>query len=343
VKAREPLTTEAVSFLCRSDAYSEPTREVSVVETHMSWVFLADAHVYKLKKAVRHEGLDFSTPELRRFNCLEEVRLNQQLAPGVYLGVVALTREADGGLAIGGQGIPVDWLVHMRRLPQDRNLEAIIRGGRTWMDEPAIRGAARHLARFYRAAAPAAVTALEQRARLEAGVGGDLEALSAPRYGLPLDRIEALVGAERAFLARRAGLFDERVLAGRIVEGHGDLRPEHIWLDGEPAIIDRLEFDRTLRVLDPADELAFLVLECDRLGAPHVGEWFLEAYIQETGDEPPAALLRFYRVYRALRRATLSARHLDDPTVTDPDRFAARARRYLELVEPVTADVEGGS
>jgi aminoglycoside phosphotransferase family enzyme len=341
VSAREPITTEAMSFLRRPDAYPEPTREVSVVETHMSWVFLADAHVYKLKKAVRHEGLDFTTPDLRRFNCFEEVRLNQEMAPGVYLGVVPLTRDADGRLSIGGQGIPVDWLVHMRRLPLDRNLEAIIRGGRTWTDQPAIREAARRLARFYRAATPASVTAAVQRARLEAGVGGDLEALSAPRYGLPLDRIEALVGAELAFLERRAALFEQRVLAGHIVEGHGDLRPEHVWIDGEPAIIDRLEFDPTLRVLDPADELAFLDLECERLGAPHVGGWFLEAYVQETGDEPPVPLLRFYRVYRALRRATISARHLDDPTVTDPDRFAARARRYLEMVEPVALDGGG--
>lgn len=338
-----PGHESALALLRRRDTYPERPDEVSVIETHMSWVFLAGSHVYKLKKAVRHEGLDFSTPELRRFNCHEEVRLNQQMAPGVYLGVVPVTREADGGLAIGGQGAPVDWLVHMRRLPQDRNLEAIIRKGLTWTDEPAIRAAARHLARFYRAAAPEPLTFREQRARLEAGVRSDLEALSAPRYGLPLDRLEALTGAQLAFLERGVALFERRVLAGRIVEGHGDLRPEHVWLDGEPAIIDRLEFDRTLRVLDPADEIAFLDLECERLGAPHVGGWFLEVYVKETGDEPPAALLRFYRVYRALRRATISARHLDDPTVTDPDRFAARARRYLEMVEPVTLDGGGGS
>lgn len=335
MNARDPLTTEAVSVLRRPDTYPEPPREVSVVETHMSWVFLADARVYKLKKAVRHEGLDFSTPELRRFNCLEEVRLNADLAPGVYLGVVPLTRERDGRLALGGQGSPIDWLVHMRRLPQDRNLDTIIRNGRSGADEPAIREAAGHLARFYATATPEPMPAAVLCARLEAGVRGDLEALSVSRYGLPVERVQVLVSAQRAFLERRADLFDQRVAGGHIVEGHGDLRPEHIWLDGAPAIIDRLEFDRMLRVLDPADELAFLGLECERLGAAQVGRWFLEAYTQATGDEPPAPLLWFYRVYRALRRATISARHLDDPTVTGPDRFAARARRYLEMVEPV--------
>lgn len=324
-----------VAVLRRPEAYPEPPAEVTVVETHMSWVFLAGDHVYKLKKAVRHEGIDFSTPELRRRNCLEEVRLNHALAPGVYLGIATLTREADGRLAIDGQGTPIECLVHMRRLPSGRSLEAIIRDGRTQADESGIREAARHLARFYQASPPEPIEAPAQRAWLEAGVRADLEALSARRYGLPLDRLGALVGAQLAFLAQHVPLFVARVNAGRIVEGHGDLRPEHIWLDGEPAIIDRLEFDRALRVLDAADELAFLGLECDRLGAPQVGGWFLEVYMEMTGDDPPAPLLHFYRVYRALRRATISARHLDDPSVADHARFAARARRYLEIVEPV--------
>jgi aminoglycoside phosphotransferase family enzyme len=118
--------------------------------------------------------------------------------------------------------------------------------------------------------------------------------------------------------------------AGCLVEGHGDLRPEHICVGREPAIIDCLEFDRDLRVLDPADELAFLGLECERLDAPWVGQWFLDAYIEVTGDVPPPPLLDFYRSYRALRRARIAANHLDDPHVRDPERFAARARQYLE-------------
>ncbi|MDH4065134.1 MAG: hypothetical protein OEW19_12095, partial [Acidobacteriota bacterium] len=131
-------------------------------------------------------------------------------------------------------------------------------------------------------------------------------------------------------------VFDARVAAGHIVEGHGDLRPEHIWLDPEPAVLDCVEFDRPLRLMDPADELAFLALECERLGAPEVGGWFLDTYVEATGDAPPVSLLKFYRVYRSLRRATIAARHLDDPAVKDAGRFLERARRYLELAAPVT-------
>jgi len=327
---------DAVSFLSRPAAYPESPTAVQVIETHMSWVFLADADVYKLKKAIRHDEIDFSTANLRRHNCQEEVRLNRRLAPRVYLGVVALTRDAGGAFAIGGDGPAVDWLVHMQRLPDNRHLDAVIGAGGARAEEPRIRAAARHLAQFFATATPEPISARAQRGVLERGVKADREMLSDPRYGLPRTRVDALACAQLAFLHDCASLFEARVSAGRIVEGHGDLRPEHIWLDPEPAILDCVEFDRTLRTMDPADELAFLALECERLGAPEVGDWFIEAYIEATGDTPPMALRRFYRVYRALRRATIAARHLDDPSVSDPERFLERARHYVNLAEPVT-------
>jgi aminoglycoside phosphotransferase family enzyme len=152
-------------------------------------------------------------------------------------------------------------------------------------------------------------------------------------------KVKALADAELDVLARCAAGFDRRVEQGRIVEGHGDLRPEHLWLETSPSIIDCVEFDRSLRVVDPADELAFLSLECERLGSPEVGRWFLDTYVDITGDHPPGWLLAFYRVYRALRRATLAARHLDDLAVADPGRFRDRARHYIAVAEPLASDI----
>jgi aminoglycoside phosphotransferase family enzyme len=143
--------------------------------------------------------------------------------------------------------------------------------------------------------------------------------------------VEELARAAQGCLERHAALFERRVAERRLVEGHGDLRPEHVCLAPEPVIIDCLEFSRELRLLDPADELAFLALECERLGAPAVGSWFLAAYTEVTGDAPPPLLLRFHRTYRALRRAKLAVWHLEDPAVREPARWTARARRYLEL------------
>jgi aminoglycoside phosphotransferase family enzyme len=224
----------------------------------------------------------------------------------------------------------------MRRLPAERMLDALMVGRRAAGEERDIRAVARYLARFFAAAHPEAMLAGRYRARLERGVHEDVEALSAPRYGLSRERLRRLARAQLELLDRNPLLFERRVRAGRIVEGHGDLRAEHIWVGGQGAIIDCLEFSKDLRVLDPLDELAFLALECERLGDARVGQWFLDEYCDVAGDEAPVALMHFYRVYRALRRATIATRHLDDPTVRDPERFAATARHYLELVEPVT-------
>jgi aminoglycoside phosphotransferase family enzyme len=325
----QPGVEAKVAFLRRLEAYPEKPRAVEVVETHMSWVFLTDRDVYKLKKPVRYDSLDFSTPELRKRDCEEEVRLNRRLAGDTYLGTTELTFDPAAGLALAGAGEPVDWLVHMRRLPADRMLDELIRRGQ--ISEADVRPAARHLARFYAGAKPVELSGTEYRRRLERGVRDDLRELSRPEFGLSRSRVVALAEAQLCFLADSPGLFDQRVDEGRIIEGHGDLRPEHICLTREPAIIDCLEFSADLRMLDPADELAFLLLECERLGSARVGRWFLDTYREVTGDEPPEALLRFHRIYRALRRATIAIWHLRDPGVSDHERWRERARRYLDL------------
>jgi aminoglycoside phosphotransferase family enzyme len=324
-----PGSEAKVAFLRRPEAYPERPQRVAVVETHMSWIFLTERDVYKLKKPVRWDSLDFSTPELRKHDCEEEVRLNRRLARDVYLGTTELTFDPAAGLALAGAGEPIDWLVHMRRLPAHRMLDERILRGR--LTESEVRPVALRLARFYAAAAPLVLTAPEYRRRLECGVRSDRDELTRPEFGLCRSQVSALAGAQLAFLAAHPSLFDRRVGEGRIIEGHGDLRPEHICLAPEPAIIDCLEFSFELRILDPADELAFLGLECERLGDARVGRWFLDVYREVTADEPPEPLLRFHRRYRALRRATIAAWHLRDPSVDDHERWRERARRYLEL------------
>ncbi len=318
-----------VAFLKCPEAYSPQPTHVDIVETHMSYVFLAGAFAYKLKKPVRQEQLDFTTLERRRYYCSEEVRLNRRLADDVYLGAIPLTQERDGTLALGGAGETVDWMVHMRRLPAAHMLDAIM--ARRPVHAREVDEIARRLADFYAQAPALSIAPQVLRERLARGLHTDLEELVRPEFGLNRERIERVVQQQRAFLAERAALFDVRARAGRIVEGHGDLRPEHMCLFPPAAIIDCLEFCEELRQVDPADELSFLALECTRLGQPHVGQWFLEVYTRTTGDAPPSDLLHFYRNYRALRRAKIAVWRLKDSAVRDRERFASKARRYLEL------------
>lgn len=331
-----PDLEEKRAFLQRCAAYPERTTDVEVVETHMSLVFLTDAYAWKLKKPVRYDGLDFRSPELRRHDCQEEVRLNRRLTSGVYLGVAALRLSRGGALVLdpsGGadaQAPAVDWLVRMRRLPAERMLDVLIEERKVQRHE--VRAAAERLARFYADAPAVEWSVADYHAHLRDGMEDDLRELLRPAFGLDPGRVRWLVEAQRAFLD--AAVLERRVREGHLVEGHGDLRPEHVCLVDEPAIIDCLEFSRRLRIADPADELAFLGLECERLGEPAVGRWFLETWTAVSGDAPPEPLLRFHRTYRALRRAKLAVWHLDDETVRDRDKWLARACRYLELATP---------
>lgn len=320
-----------VAFLKRPGSYPDAPRRVEVAETHMSWVFLTARHAYKLKKPVRYDFFDFRTIAARRRNCEEEVRLNRRLAPDVYLGTVPLTIDPKGGLHLGGFGEAVDWLVKMHRLPADRVLGRAIETGT--LHAAQVRTFALELARFYKASAPVPMSPSEYLARFAVDIEDNRRALNDPRYGLHAGLVKTVSEAQRAFLRARPELFEKRVRDGRVVEAHGDLRPEHIFLGPKPQIIDCLEFRRAFRLLDPADELSFLALECERLGGPAVGDLVFDVYRQVTSDAPPEKLISFYKAYRACIRAKLAVWHLRDADAREPEKWPALARAYLALAQ----------
>jgi RNA 3'-terminal phosphate cyclase (ATP) len=318
-----------VEFLHQASSYPEPTRQVTAIETHMSWVFLTDRHAYKLKKPVRFPFLDFSTLALRRHFCEEEIRLNKRLAPDVYIRAVPLARAGDGSFLLENAGTTVDWLVKMRRLPGDRMLDQAIRSGT--LNEADIERVADRLAEFYRDAPPIEIRAADYLRRFERDAAGNRDELRRVSEMLPRDHVERVHAAQLALLRDAPDLFERRVEESRIIEAHGDLRPEHVFLAPEPQIIDCLEFNREFRLLDPVEEIAFLGIECELLGAAWIGDFVLERYRRATGDDPPRALIDFYKSYRAALRSKLAIWHLREPRIRDPQRWPVQARRYLEL------------
>jgi len=295
---------------------------------------LTDSYAYKLKKPVRYDFLDFSSIEARLYDSAEEIRLNARLAPHIYLGILPLTRDAAGSLKIDGEGETVDWLVKMRRLPIDHILDHAIKQGT--VETTDVKRAAVVLAKFYQAAPPAELSESEYGEKLEKNVSDNLRELSDPRYRLPVAVVRKIGAAQFAFLREESELLYQRVRAGKIIEAHGDLRPEHIWLGEEPVVIDCLEFKREYRILDVADELAFLAMECEHLGAPSVGQIFLETYSEVTGDKPPEKLLHFYKSYRATLRAKITIWHIKDSDVRNLSKWSSLAREYLRLAEDYT-------
>ncbi|MDP2241991.1 MAG: hypothetical protein Q8K18_17790 [Burkholderiales bacterium] len=320
-----------VAFLRNPDAYPVRPAAVEVIETHMSWVFLSDEFVYKLKKPVRYEFLDFSTVEARRRNCEREVQLNRRLAAGVYCGVVPLVMHSNGRLQLGGEGPVVDWLVQMRRLPAHRMLDAAI-CSKTVSNDDIVR-LSRVLTGFYRRSDPVAVSTSGYRKRFEDDIRANHAALAQPQFELPSSQLEYLVRAQFDFMDERGTLLELRARENRIIDAHGDLRPEHICLTPEPVIIDCLEFKREYRLLDPADELAYLAMECERLGAAAFGNQILQQYLAATGDVPPDALIWFYKAFRACLRAKIAIWHITDHQVRDTNKWRQRAIDYLELAD----------
>lgn len=319
-----------VAYLSHPDSYPERPAAVEVVETHMSFVFLTDRHAYKLRKPVLYDFLDFSTLAARHADCLEEMRLNRRLAADVYLDVVALTQRADGPLQLAGGGEAVEWLVKMRRLPRELMLDRAICGERVSPDD--VRRFVLVLAEFYRRAEPVAMDPGFYRGRFERDIRANQRELSVADYGLPRALLEAITVSQLNTLKREAAAFDQRVADGKIVEGHGDLRPEHIFLGREPVFIDCLEFNRQWRLLDPVEEIAYLSLECEHAGAPWISEVAFETYSERTGDVPATRLVRFYKSVRASLRAKLSVWHLRDHLeAAAREKWIDRARRYLEL------------
>jgi len=243
--------------------------------------------------------------------------------------VVPLALDAAGCLQLGGAGKPVDWLVQMRRLPADRMLDQLLSSGtvtRAEIDRLACR-----LARFYAAAVAEAIAPAAYRHSLAGGIEDNRRELARPEFGLPRATTERLSRFQLGFLHERADWFERRVRQGRIVEGHGDLRPEHVCLLPEPVVIDCLEFNREFRILDPLDELGYLALECERLHAPQVGRWLLQSYQLASGDVAPVSLLHFYQCCRAVLRAKLALWHLRDDGRHPPGKWTATASGYLEL------------
>src|SRR5690348_12821210 len=246
--------SELVRFLRNPKHYPEGTRRVDVIETHFAWIFLTDLHAYKLKKPVRRGRMNYTTIAARRQVCLDELTLNRRLAPTVYLEVVPITRSPGGTFAFGRRGHVVDWVVKMRRLPAARMLDRAI-AERTLRkgDVPAL---ASMLTRFFDGAVRQQLSGPRYVERMIERTLQNKRDLCAPDLGLDPLHISTIIEMQLAFLQQRERLVGAR--GAHLIDGHGDLRPEHIYLGcarDSPCVIDCLEFDSDLRWVDPAEEI----------------------------------------------------------------------------------------
>jgi uncharacterized protein len=235
--------------------------------------------------------------------------------------------DLHGRMQLGGEGRVIDWLVMMRRLPEDEMLDIAINTHKVGPED--VRRVGILLARFYKQAKRIPLSPAEYTALLEAATTECMRELCRPEYALRAALIESICTDQMSVIKREAAMFEDRARQNKVVDAHGDLRPEHICVRPEPAIIDCLEFNADFRALDPLSELAFLSLECERLGASWVGEFILDTYQCETGDRPTGSLLVYYKRHHALVRAKIAVWHLRDRDVLDPAKWIGKAKDYL--------------
>jgi aminoglycoside phosphotransferase family enzyme/predicted kinase len=293
---------DLVEHLRRPAAYPWQPTAVELIETHISWVFLAGDRVVKIKRPVAYDFVDHTTLAARHQSCVDEVHLNRRLTSGVYLDVVPIVHDGMR-YRVDGTGTPVEWATLMRRLPAERMLDALIEAGTAPANLADL--LARPLIPFHRDAAPCGSTPGGSAANLAAVLLDNLDELQPFTGSLLAPQQFAVVDASmRAFLHQQRPLLEQRVVDGWVREGHGDLRAEHICLesDGQMQIFDCIEFNEALRCADVVSDIAFLLMDLTRLGAGAVAAALTERY-REAGIELPPPLLNLYRAHRALVRA----------------------------------------
>lgn len=328
---------DLVEALSVPDAYPRPVDEVQLLQTHISVLFFAGDRVYKLKKPVQLDFLDYTNVDERRRFCEDEVRLNRRISPRMYLGVLPVTREATGAIHLDGEGEIVDWVVEMVRLPAERMLDALLDRGE--LDADQVQDIALVLARFHdRAMTGPSVNQHGLAPAVAELVDENIEQLEglARRHpeALPESALAFLRESTARFTREHRALMEERVAQWRIREGHGDLHAGNICLvDGEVLVYDCVEFDRSFRCGDVASDLAFLVMDLEHRGHGETADRLVDAYARITSDAHLRELLPFYKTHRALVRAKVELATAEDDGIGAEQRAEAvrEARRYGQL------------
>jgi uncharacterized protein len=311
----------------------DATERVSLIQTHISLVFVGDEFAYKVKKPVNFGFLDFTTLEKRRFFCEQEVRLNNRLAHGLYLGVLPIFWDGVRHRIGEAGGEVVDYAVRMLRIPQEKLMKSMFQRGE--LKHHHLRQTAEVLARFHKEAETSAeIASYGEPVRFK--VNTDENFAQTERYvGKTIGRVdfETLRQWTDRFYGRNLGLFLDRITAGRIRDCHGDLHMEHICLNEKIAMFDCIEFNDRFRYSDAISDIAFLLMDLEFHGGKDFADKLWSYYAELADEKGTGPLLTFYKVYRAYVRGKVHSFQLDDIRISpdEKEQAAKVARDYFRL------------
>lgn len=318
--------------LLKPDAYPEPTSAVRLLQTHVSFLFITDKFVYKIKKPVDFGFLNYTTVDRRHFYCNEEVRLNRRLCPDIYLGVVEV-HESTSGATFCAEGDVIDYAVKMKRLPEERMLDRLLVDGKVTADD--IRKIARTIAEFHNNAERGeAIATYGSIANIRRNCEENFRHMD-EFVGISINKrdLTMIRSWVETFLTDKASLFTERATNGFIRDCDGDIHLENICLTDRVCIFDCIEFNDRFRYTDTAADIAFFLMDLDYHDSREFSAIFLNEYIAATGDREVTRVLDFYKVYRAVVRGKVESLKLLDPNMTEIEKNVARekASSYLRL------------
>ena len=322
-----------IQDLLQPGSLPDPTRQVRLVQTHISLVFVADEFVYKVKKPVNFGFLDFTTFEKRAFYCRQELDLNRRLAKDVYLSVLPIRFNGKTYSLRSRKGEIVEHAVKMKRISEERLMKSLYERGA--LTEHHLKRLARRLAAFHaQALRTPEIDGFGQSRRFRINTDENFAQIRKYRgISLSKEQFDALREWTDGFYRTRQELFDRRIGQGKIRDCHGDLHMEHVCFSRSLSIIDCIEFNERFRYSDTVADIAFLLMDLEYHGGKKCSASLWKHYRTVAGEEAVEPLLDFYKVYRAVVRGKVNSFQVDDPTIgsEDKDKAVQRAKKYFAL------------
>ncbi|MBU0960344.1 MAG: hypothetical protein KKH60_02370 [Proteobacteria bacterium] len=327
-----------IRYLQQESSYPHPAVDISLVQTHISFVLLAGEYVYKWKKPVDFGFLNFSTLEKRKFFCEQELLLNRRLCPDIYEELVTVTEEGSG-FCLNGSGKVVEYGIRMTRMPEEKMMGRIMAAGE--LTHAHIDGIIDTLVPFYQAAAgDESIQEFGQASAVAVNVLENFEQTAAfiDQGALSRGQFDTISSYAREFLDHK-GRFQVRIDAGKIRDCHGDMHSANICLADRVYIFDCIEFNERFRYTDVAADVAFLAMDLDFHGLDELSRYFVEQFAAKSEDPGLFVMLDFYKCYRAYVRGKIGLFTAADPLVDAQiaTQCLEQARKHFLLAEKYAA------
>lgn len=332
------MSQALIAALQNPALYPHPVDGFRIIETHISWVILTGAYAYKMKKPVDFGFLNFTNLADRKHFCEEELRLNQRMAPDLYLRVLPITGSIDAPV-IDGDGEPIEYLLQMREFPQTQLMAEVQARGE--LTDAHIDALAEQIAQFHLSIPQ--VPAEHPLNSAEAIVAPMRQNFEQIRPLLTeqsdLQQLDALFDWTETSIARLQSLLAQRTQQGFIRECHGDLHLGNATLINDRVVLfDCIEFNEPFRLIDIASDAAFLAMDLEDRGLKCQARRFINGWLERTGDYAALELLNLYKAYRALVRAKVNLFRLHQEEDAVQRRVILRQYRgYANLAESYSA------